>query len=279
MNVAIVGLGLIGGSIAKALKKYTPEHSVWAIESDEATASKALVEGAIDKTVSASQLRFADLTVVALHPEATVEFLESNSGAFAAGNTVIDVCGVKKEIVSRVSRLFGKGVNYVGCHPMAGKEYSGYDYSEADLFRGASFIITVLPDTNEAAVELLKNLAARLGFKESVVCSPEKHDGIIAFSSQLAHVVSNCYIKSPTLDSAKGFSAGSFQDLTRVARMNAAMWTELFLMNSEALCFEIDTLINNMLAVRRATAAGDAQKLYALLQEGSRLKTDCAIKE
>ena len=110
MNVAIVGLGLIGGSIAKALKKYTPEHSVWAIESDEATASKALAEGAIDKTVSASQLRFADLTVVALHPEATVEFLESNSGAFAAGNTVIDVCGVKKEIVSRVSRLFGKGV-------------------------------------------------------------------------------------------------------------------------------------------------------------------------
>ena len=272
MNIAVVGLGLIGGSFCKALKKNTFHH-IMGIDSNRDAIAKALEYGAIDEEITPGRLGEANLTIICLYPQAIVNFVKENAQYFKKGGIVIDSCGIKEYVVKECTPVLNEqGVIFVGCHPMAGREFSGFDYSQDDLFKGASFIITPTEDTPQIAVDLLQTLAGSIGFGKAVVSTPQKHDEVIAYTSQLAHVVSNAYVKSPVMLNYDGFSAGSFQDLTRVAKLNEFMWSELFMCNKDALLREINCILEHITEYRDAIVNNDTERLIEILREGRILK-------
>lgn len=272
MNIQIVGLGLMGGSLCKAIRRST-SHKIFGMDLNPETLQKALNQGVIDQVGTVETLAEADLVMVCLYPEGTIRFLLENGEKFRKGGLVCDICGIKSAVVKAASEPLSQlGVRFVGCHPMAGREFSGFDYAQEDLFDNASFILTPDEWTDPAAVQELAAFARSIGFKQTVTASPEEHDRIIAATSQLAHVVSNAYIKSPTLRKEAGFSAGSYLDLTRVAKLNEDMWTSLFLLNRDALLFEVNTILENLTQYREALAKKDAVTLRELLKEGRLLK-------
>ena len=280
MNIGVVGLGLIGGSLCRTICKRTA-YRCYGLDRDTAVVEQALRDGAVcGRLKEEAQLGDMDLTVVCLHPRQTIAFLQEHAAAFRPGSIVTDVCGVKGAVVSAVEQpLMRAGVRYVGAHPMAGREFSGYAYALDTLFDGASFILTPTEHSDIGAVETLRALALELGFGQVVLATPQQHDETIAFTSQLAHVVSNAYVKSPRLLNQSGFSAGSFQDLTRVAKLDENMWTDLFLLNAGALVEEIDTLIAHLAQYRNALAAQDHDTLCALLRAGRELKEKSLTQE
>lgn len=272
MNIAIVGLGLIGGSFLKALRART-QHRLLGLDTDPEVLKDALHSGALDASISPGELSQADLTLVCLSPDIAISFLQEHAASFRPGSIVSDMCGVKETVVQAVEPvLLDSGIQYVGAHPMAGREFSGFSYAKADLYEGASFILTPTSKTSQEAISTLKELALSVGFSQVVISSPLDHDKNIAFTSQLAHIVSNAYIKSPTLWKERGFSAGSFLDLTRVAKLNEEMWSALFLMNREPLLTELDILLTHLNEYRKALIEDDRPALRELLREGRVLK-------
>ena len=272
MKIGIVGLGLIGGSFAKAIKKNT-SHSCFGLDTDRAAIAGALAQEAIDGEIRPEELGSCDVVIVCLHPHQTISFMLENTANFKKGGIVIDSCGVKSSIVTAVEEpLLSAGVDFLGCHPMAGREFSGFAYSVDNLFERASFIMTPTERTPQRAVSTVSALAGETGFAKVVISTPREHDRVIAFTSQLAHVVSSSYVKSPSLMKQAGFSAGSFKDLTRVAKLNEDMWTELFLMNREPLVREIDCIIERLTEYRDAISGSDAAVLHDLLRDGRELK-------
>lgn len=272
MNIAVVGLGLIGGSICKALKQNT-FHNIMGIDTDKETIAKALEQNAIDEEITSDRLNEASLTIICLYPEAIVDFVKQNADKFKKGTIVADTCGIKEYVVENCTPVLEeRGVYFVGTHPMAGREFSGFDYSLPDLYKGASYIITPTENTPSLAVDLLSTLASSMGFGKVVISTPEKHDKVIAYTSQLAHVVSNTYVKSPSLLDFNGFSAGSFQDLTRVAKLNEYMWSSLFMCNKKALLEEIDCFIEHFTQYKIAMENDDIDALRELLKDGRILK-------
>ena len=272
MNIAVVGLGLIGGSICKALKANTFHH-ILGIDTDKETVAKALDMGAIDEEITVDRLGEAGLTIVALYPVAIVDFVKEHADKFRKGSIVMDICGVKGYVVRNCTPVLDeRGVIFIGTHPMAGTEHSGFDYASAELFRKASFIITPSENTPQIAIDLVSTLAGSMGFGQVVTATPEQHDSNIAYTSQLAHIVSNAYVKSPSLFRADGFSAGSFLDLTRVAYLNEVMWSGLFMCNKEALLFEINTVIEKLTEYRDAMNDDDIDRLRELLKVGRERK-------
>lgn len=272
MTIGIIGLGLMGGSFCRAFKAYT-EHQVLGATRNPATVAFARSVGAIDGPVE--RLDGLDLCLVALPPEETARFLEERVGEFRRGAVVIDICGVKEMIVERADRLYhDAGVRFLGCHPMAGKENAGFANSDANLYRGASFIMTPTALTDPSAPPLVEGLMGEIGFTRIVRASPARHDRMIAYTSQLAHVVSSAYMKSPTSGEILGFSAGSFQDMTRVAKLDPELWTTLFLYNREPLLGEIDTLIDNLTQFRNLLSNMDGNGMRKSLDEGRRLRED-----
>lgn len=272
MNIAVVGLGLIGGSICKALKQNT-FHNIMGIDTDKETIAKALEQNAIDEEITPDRLNEASLTIICLYPEAIVDFVKQNADKFKKGTIVADTCGIKEYVVENCTPILEeRGIYFVGTHPMAGREFSGFDYSLPDLYKGASYIITPTENTPSLAVDLLSTLASSMGFGKVVISTPEKHDKVIAYTSQLAHVVSNTYVKSPSLLDFNGFSAGSFQDLTRVAKLNEYMWSSLFMCNKKALLEEIDCFIEHFTQYKIAMENDDIDALRKLLKDGRILK-------
>ena len=270
MIITVVGLGLIGGSLCKAIKKHT-NHTVYGVDTNRETIEMALSQHAID--AETADLGLADITIVSLYPITTMDFIKENADKFKKGSIVIDTCGIKKAIVdSATPVLADNDVTFIGVHPMAGREFSGFEYSLDNLFDEASFIITPSENVSQTKINLIEDFAYAIHFKKVVIATPEEHDQIIAFTSQLAHVVSNAYIKSPTHQKQLGFSAGSFQDLTRVAKLNEDMWTPLFMLNKEPLCFEIDYIIARLTEYRDAMMNGDNERLKQLLRDGRILK-------
>lgn len=269
MQIGVVGLGLIGGSLAKALKKYT-QHTVYGYDRDLATTKYALLTNTIDAELTDEALSACDYLFLAVYPGATVEYLSEKAALLHKNAVVIDCGGVKRMICTSCNAIAEQyGFIFIGGHPMAGLHYSGLKYAKADLYKGASMILTP-PDTKDIALlERVTALIKSIGFGSVTVTTPEKHDKIIAFTSQLAHVVSNAYVKSPQAKVHRGFSAGSYKDLTRVARLNETMWTELFMENRDNLLFEIDTLIASLQEYKEALERQDADKLRALLKDGS----------
>lgn len=258
--------------MCKAIKKHT-NHTVYGIDVNKETIAMAVSQNAIDSETD--DLGLADITIVSLYPTDAIDYITANAYKFKEGSIVIDTCGIKKAVVDSVTPLLEKyGVTFIGAHPMAGREFSGFEYSLDNLFDEASFIITPTDSVPQAKLNLLEDFAYSMHFKKVVFASPEEHDQIIAFTSQLAHVVSNAYIKSPTHRKQLGFSAGSFQDLTRVAKLNEVMWTPLFMLNKEPLCFEIDYIIDRLTEYRDAMQNGDSDRLCELLKEGRIFKEE-----
>ncbi len=273
MKIAIIGLGLIGGSLAKAFKAYT-DNRVYGCDADAATLAYAKLSETIDEPLTDEILPECDLVIVALYPNATIRVLSEKAPLIKKGALVIDTCGTKRKVCAACFALAETyGFTFVGGHPMAGIQFSGIKYSRADLFKGASMILVPPHLDDMAFLTGMKTLFLPLGFSKVVLTTPEKHDEIIAFTSQLAHIVSSAYIKSDTAKLHHGFSAGSYKDMTRVATLNDTMWTELFLENRDNLLHEIDNIVSALTDFRAALAADDGEKLSALLREGTQDKS------
>lgn len=271
-KIGIAGLGLIGGSLAKAIKQNT-NHEVYGCDINETTFRRALLLNAVDGELTENTLPFCDVVIVALYPKDVVGYIKTNAGSFKKGSLVIDCCGVKEYVCDAIFPVAGaNGFTFVGGHPMAGLEHSGFKYSKKNLFSGASMILTPPKDVSIEVLYNVKNLFLELGFTNIQISAPKEHDQIIAFSSQLAHVVSSAYIKSPAAFEHKGFSAGSYKDLTRVAKLNEVMWAELFLENSGNLAAEIDGIIERLAEYSRAIKDGDEAGLVELLRDGREKK-------
>ncbi|MGN0659194.1 MAG: prephenate dehydrogenase [Emergencia sp.] len=273
MNIGIVGLGLIGGSMAKAYKKAGA--TVLGCDRDRLTTEFAQMAEAIDGELDEDHFRSCDLIMIAIPPVQAVRWLEENAPGLS-GTLVIDCCGIKRSVCEAGFRLAKQyGFTYAGGHPMAGTQNGGFKHSRADLYEGATFSL-VPEDRNDLFfLDHVKKLLVPAGFKKIVVSSAEEHDKIIAFTSQMTHVVSNAFIKSDTaLREGVAISAGSYRDFTRVAYLDADMWTQLFMENRDNLKHEIGTLIEELQKYEKALEDNDAETMLHLLEEGRDRKTE-----
>ena len=272
MIVGIIGLGLMGGSLAKAIS-FGTEHTVWGTNRSQEAVRKALFAGAIDKELNKEDLSECDLVIVSLYPQATVDYIKENAHLFKKGAIVMDISGVKRFVCDALYETAKEnGFVFIGAHPMAGLHLSGFEHSTAKIFNNSSMILTPYEDTPEGDINTVKEFFLKIGFTNIQMSTPDEHDKIIAFTSQLAHVVSNAYVKSPNALIHKGFSAGSYKDLTRVAYLNENMWSELFLENKDNLVNEIDSIVNNLIQYKVALENNDCEKLTVLLRDGKNLK-------
>ena len=273
MTLGVVGLGLIGGSFVKAY--HAAGHRVLAWNRSPDILEFAMLSGEADGKLDRETARDCDLILLCVYPEAAIAWLREMAPFIGEKPLVIDCCGTKRVVCAACFPLAEEyGFTYLGGHPMAGTQFSGYKYARANLYHGAPFVL-VPPRFDD--IELLsraKELLAPAGFGRFSVTTAEKHDESIAFTSQLAHVVSNAYIKSPTAQGHKGFSAGSYKDMTRVAWLNPAMWTELFLENRDYLLQELDQIIGSLGEYRDALDRRDGAELERLLEEGRRRKEE-----
>lgn len=272
MNIGIVGLGLIGGSYARCLSKRT-NHSVYGMTRNAAIISKAMEEGTIKGEIKQSELSLINYFIIALPPEATIDFITSNINNFAKGTIITDICGIKSAIKDKVAKLCSDNrIWYVGTHPMAGRECSGYNNSLESLFDGRSLIIMNDNNIPDNIISTVADINKAAGFSRIVYTSSSHHDEIIAYTSQLCHISSNAFVKSPTAKEHLGYSGGSFEDLTRVAFLDPDLWTELFFMNKEPLLKELSSYINELKKYERALADNDAESMRELLNEGRIIK-------
>ena len=267
MTVGICGLGLIGGSMAKAYK--ASSHTVLGFDANNTTLGFCSLAGIIDGTLDETTIPSCDLILIALYPQMAVEYLKTIAPLVRRDAVVIDLCGTKKQICDCGFALAKKhGFTFVGGHPMAGTHHSGIKYAKETLFKGAPMVLVPPIYDDMTFLDSIRELLAPAGFGKFSITTAEDHDRIIAFTSQLAHIVSNAYVKSPSAKTHKGFSAGSYKDMTRVAWLNEHMWTELFLENKEPLLFEIDTILASLQEYRNAIAENDADTLRGLLRDG-----------
>ncbi len=272
MKIGVVGLGLIGGSLAKAIKKYT-EHIVIGWDAMDEIRANAKLLGAVDSFMEEGNPQDCDMVLIALYPSATIEYIKQNQGLFQKGAMVIDCAGVKQEICQQVEPIaFANDFCFCGGHPMAGIERSGFTYSTAELFQGASMILTPYTGTDIGRMNDVSLFMKSIGFGRMQISTPEEHDQMIAYTSQLAHVVSSAYVRSKLSSKFIGFSAGSFKDMTRVAKLNESMWTELFLDNREFLADEVEELAERLLEYSKAMRAGDSETLMEILREGKEIR-------
>lgn len=268
MKVGIVGLGLIGGSLAKAYKE-SGQAEVFGWDTDADTMLLAKTVEAIDGTLDEAVLPDCDLLLIALYPGVAIEYLRTHAPEISKKTFVIDCCGVKQVVCDACFPIAEQyGFTFFGGHPMAGTQFSGFAKSRSSLFRGASMILVPPRFDDIEQLDRAKQLLAPVGFGRTVVTTADKHDEMIAFTSQMAHIVSNAFIKSPAARQHKGFSAGSYKDLTRVAWLNETMWTELFMDNRQKLIREIDILVHSLEEYKEAMQQEDALRLKELLREG-----------
>ena len=258
--------------MAKSIKART-SHTVWGVDLDAETMTMARMCGAIDGPLTEENLPQCDLVLVAIRPAAAVEWVRRNAEHIARPAILVDLCGVKRIVVNGIAPIAEQyGFSYIGGHPMAGKERGGFTSATDSLYVGASMILTPDKRTDMQLLETLKSFFLDIGFAGLTFSDPEEHDRIIAFTSQLAHIVSSAYVKSPEAQRRRGFSAGSFRDMTRVARLDEDMWTELFLDDADYLTKELDVLIANLTEFADALKAADAEALRALLKDGREKK-------
>ena len=273
MKIGIVGLGLIGGSIAKSLKART-SHTVYATDINEETMLLARICGAYDAPLSDGNSEECDIVILALCPSIALSWAKENAHKIAKGSVLADICGVKRAVVGEFAQIAEQNrFNYIGTHPMAGKERGKFQNSSEDLFVGASMILIPTDKTPIEATEKLSILSSDIGFARVVISNAEEHDRIIAYTSQLPHIISSAYIKSPEAQLNRGFSAGSFRDLSRVALLDENMWTELFLANDDHLLSQLEILSDNLQKYIEAIKSRDADTLRTLLKEGRELKS------
>ncbi len=272
MKVGVVGLGLIGGSMAKAIKSHT-EHTVLGYNRTKSVAYAAMEDGTIDGILDDGNIGQCSYLIIALYPDQIVEFLREKSHLISETAIVFDCGGTKEKVCKAGFELAGQyGYTFIGGHPMAGIEKSGYHFSTGEMFRGASMIFVPKENEKPDIIKAASDFVRSLGFGMVKLTTSAEHDRVIAYTSQLAHIVSSAYIQSPTALQYVGFSAGSFRDMTRVAFLNEGMWSELFLENGPYLESELDRLIENLQAYKKALHDRDESGLYHLLHTGREMK-------
>ena len=273
MTVGIVGLGLIGGSFAKAY--HATGHTVLAFDIDRSTYDFAVLSGTVNGPLTDETLSTCDLILIAVIPSAAVGYLKHHAAHIGPKPVVIDCCGTKRVVCAACFPLAKEhGFTYLGGHPMAGTHNSGFKYATPTMFHNAPMVLVPENHNDIQLLSRVKDLLAPAGFSRFSITTAEQHDEMIAFTSQLAHVVSNAYIKSPTAGLHKGFSAGSYKDMTRVAWLAPHMWAELFLENKEYLMTELNTLIDNLRQYQDAMERNDLPGLVQLLDEGRKRKEE-----
>lgn len=273
MNVGVLGLGLIGGSLARAYAKNG--HTVYAAEKNDNMLEFALLAGVVSGRLNAETIPSCDLILPAVYAGASVQWLEENAKFIRKDTLVIDCCGIKKQICEcgfRLARQYG--FTFIGGHPMAGSHFSGFKYSRSNLFQGAPMVLVPPKYDDPMILERAKEALKPCNFGSFSVTTAEAHDKMIAFTSQMPHIVSNAYIKSPTAQSHKGFSAGSYKDLTRVAWLNPQMWAELFLSNKQNILSELTCYIECLNEYKAAIEADDEDRLIQILDEGRKRKEE-----
>ena len=273
MIVGILGLGLIGGSLARAYAKCG--HTVYASEKDASILEFAQLAGVVQGELNDTTLFFCDSASPAIYTSGSIEWMEQNASHICTNALVVDCCGVKQQICACGFRLAEQyGFTFIGGHPMAGSHFSGFKYSRSNLFQGAPMVLVPPVFDDPLLLEQVKVALRPCNFGSFSVITAQEHDRIIAFTSQMPHIVSNAYIKSPTAQLHKGFSAGSYKDLTRVAWLNPQMWSELFLSNKENILNELDYYINSLIAYRTAIESNDEAELICILDEGRKRKEE-----
>ena len=273
MKVGILGLGLIGGSLARAYA--IAGHTVYAIQRNETMLSFAMLAGAVHGKLDDATIPECDLILLAIYPDGSAGWLEKSAHLISGDALVIDCCGIKREICERCFPLAEKyGFTFVGGHPMAGSQFSGFKYSRATLFKGQPMVLVPPRFDDMDLLDRCKTALAPCEFGSFSVTTAAEHDKMIAFTSQMPHILSNAFIKSPTALNHKGFSAGSYRDLTRVAWLNAPMWAELFMENKDNVLTELEFYIDSLTAYRDAIRQNDLETLTALLEEGKKRKEE-----
>ncbi len=269
MTIGIVGLGLIGASLAVAIHENTYD-TVLGLDVNENTMRAALGQRTVDEALSQVNISTCDMVIIALYPRAALQVLGEIAPHVKKGAIVIDCCGIKRRICAEGKKLAEQyGFTFIGGHPMAGRECWGYESAKPDLYKGASMIITPDPEESEAPVAFVSDYFLSLGFGRITRVTAEEHDAIIACTSQLAHVLSSSYIRSETAARHEGLSAGSFRDMTRVAALNDRMWSEIFLDNKDNLLSEIDGLIRHLQDYRDAIAEDDREALSSMMRDST----------
>lgn len=272
MNICVVGLGLIGGSLARTIKLHT-NATVYGCDLSKETMLQATLLGAIDGELTDEALRTCDVVLVALYPAAIIDWVKAHVHLFKDDALVIDCGGVKQVICDQLFPLArGQKWHFLGGHPMAGREFSGFKYTRDDMFDRASMILVADGDPEPALLQRARDFFMDLHFRRVQFTTAQTHDEMIAYTSQLSHIVSSAFVKCPRADKHRGFSAGSFADMTRVARLNEGMWTELFFDNREALLPEVEGLVERLAAYRDALRDNDRDAMMALLREGREIK-------
>ncbi|MBQ9766037.1 MAG: prephenate dehydrogenase [Lachnospiraceae bacterium] len=274
MKVGVVGMGLIGGSLIKAYNEHK-DWEVYGYDIDTKIVKLAILAEDMKDELNETTIKDCDLVFIALYPRLSIEYLRKMAPHISKSTIVIDCCGTKEEVCKagfEISEQYG--FTFVGGHPMAGLHYSGYKYSNRDMFKKATMVLVPKSFDDINFLSRVKELLAPAGFNNVTVTTADKHDKMIAFTSQMAHLVSNAFIKSPTAKEHVGFSAGSYRDLTRVAWLNESMWTELFLENKDNLLYELDTFISELVKYRNALKNEDADTLKELLYEGKKCKEE-----
>ncbi len=273
MNVGVLGLGLIGGSLCRAYAK--AGHTVYACNRDENIYMFAELSGAVHGRLNEETISTCDLILLAIYSDASAKWLEQNAEYVSKSALVIDCCGIKTEICKRCFPIAEKyGFTFIGGHPMAGSHHSGFKYSRSNLFQGAPMVLVPPRFDDPELLQRAEDALKPCNFGSFSITTAEEHDKMIAFTSQMPHIVSNAFIKSPTALGHKGFSAGSYKDLTRVAWLNPQMWAELFLSNRENVLFELENYIDSLCAYKDAIEKKDEATLIALLDEGRKRKEE-----
>ncbi len=270
----VVGLGLIGGSFAKAF--HAAGNEVYAWNRTGATLELAQVE-TVDGELNSNTISRCELIVLCSYTDSCIAWLEEHAGDICPGAIVIDACGIKRPVCNVAFELARtKDWDFCGAHPMAGSQFSGFAHARANLFEGAPLVLCPAPYMDDFSradmLERIKSLLACCHFGTLTLTTAENHDRMIAYTSQLPHAIANAYVKSPTNQERLGFSGGSYRDLTRVAHMNAAMWCDLFLQNADRLSFELDSMIEALLELRRAIDDRDEATLIELLRQGDAIQ-------
>lgn len=272
MKVLVVGLGLIGGSVAKSLKKHT-DWCVLGSDTNEQSLKDALQLKAIDGIWEQGTSCDADLTVICMTPSVVVSFLEKNAKHLKPDSVVTDVCGIKQWVVEKCDKICNdNSLHFIGGHPMAGKERSGFKNSDENLFNRASYILTPIDSTAPKALEVAESYIKALNAAKITVATPEHHDRMIAFTSQMPHIIAGSYVKSPSCLSRKGFSAGSFKDVSRVATVDENLWAELFMKNKDSLLPELNCMIEKMQIYKNALENEDIESLKNTIRLGRMIK-------
>lgn len=273
MTVGIVGLGLMGGSFAKAYCE--AGHRVLAYNRSSATLDAAIISGIAEGELNEETIGQCDLVIIALYPRATIDYLQRMAKHIAPHTVVVDTCGIKRQVCDACFPIAeANGFTFVGGHPMAGTQFSGFKYSRASMYKDAAMILVPPENAEPMLLANVEKMLAPCRFGRMTITTAENHDRMIAFSSQMAHVVSNAFVKSPSARQHKGYSAGSYKDMTRVAWLNETMWAELFLENKDFLLGELDVLMDNLAMYRAALADSDELRMKDLLKEGRLIKEE-----